>query len=115
MIALHRSAMPAVAALLAVAPALAACGGGSNGPAPSSQPHPAARLSTFARRGGVSLVYRAKPTRYSAVTSDSIDRTTEIMRQRVDNLGVSGARIQRSGADQIDVSLPDVKNADQAQ
>jgi SecD/SecF fusion protein len=66
-------------------------------------------------KGGVSLVYQAKPTRFSAVTSDSIDRTMDIMRQRVDNLGVSEPEIQRSGADQIDVSLPDVKNADQAQ
>ena len=36
------------------------------------------------------------------------------MRKRVDNLGVSEPEIQRSGSDQIDVSLPDVKNADEA-
>jgi preprotein translocase subunit SecD len=115
MIALHRSAAPAVAALLAMAAALAACGEGSTGTAPSARPHHAAPLSTFARRGGVSLVYRARPTRFSAVTSDSIDRTMDIMRRRVEDLDVSGAEIQRSGADQIDVSLPDVENADQAQ
>jgi SecD/SecF fusion protein len=66
-------------------------------------------------KGGVSLVYQAKPTRFSKVTSDSVNRTMDIMRQRVDNLGVSEPEIQRSGSDQIDVSLPDVKNADQAQ
>ncbi|MCW3024378.1 MAG: secD [Conexibacter sp.] len=66
-------------------------------------------------KGGVSLVYQAKPTRFSKVTSDSINRTMDIMRQRVDNLGVAEPEIQRSGSDQIDVSLPDVKNADQAQ
>jgi SecD/SecF fusion protein len=66
-------------------------------------------------KGGVSLVYQAKPTRFAKVTSESLDRTMDIMRQRVDNLGVAEPEIQRSGSDQIDVSLPDVKNADQAQ
>src|SRR3954454_19824751 len=66
-------------------------------------------------KGGVSLVYEAKPTRFSKVTSESINRTMDIMRQRVDNLGVAEPEIQRSGSDQIDVSLPDVKNAEQAQ
>ncbi len=36
------------------------------------------------------------------------------MRERVDQLGVAEPEIQRSGPDQIDVSLPDVKNADEA-
>src|SRR4029079_5736606 len=65
-------------------------------------------------KGGVSLTYQAKPTAQSAVNSDAIDRTLDIMRERVDQLGVSEPEIQRSGPDQIDVSLPDVKNADEA-
>src|SRR5690242_3479483 len=65
-------------------------------------------------KGGVSLTYQAKPTAQSAVTGDAIDRTLDIMRERVDQLGVSEPEIQRSGQDQIDVSLPDVKNADEA-
>jgi SecD/SecF fusion protein len=66
-------------------------------------------------KGGTSLVYQAKPTKYSKVTSDSLQRTMDIMRERVDSLGVAEPEIQQSGSDQIDVSLPDVKNADQAQ
>src|SRR3954447_17917571 len=66
-------------------------------------------------KGGVSLVYEAKPTRFSKVTGDAIQRSIDIMRERVDQLGVSEPEIQRSGENQIDVSLPDVKNADQAQ
>src|SRR4051794_24511310 len=66
-------------------------------------------------KGGVSLVYEAQPTKFSKVTSESIDRTMDIMRERVDNLGVAEPEIQRSGEKQIDVSLPDVQNADQAQ
>jgi SecD/SecF fusion protein len=66
-------------------------------------------------KGGVQLIYEAKPTRFSKVTGDSIDRTMDIMRERVDQLGVAEPEIQRTGENQIDVSLPDVKNADQAQ
>src|SRR4051794_21936641 len=65
-------------------------------------------------RGGVSLIYQAKPTKQSTVNSDAIQRTLYIMRERVDQLGVAEPQIQRSGPDQIDVSLPDVKNADEA-
>src|SRR6185295_7009421 len=65
-------------------------------------------------KGGVSLIYQAKPTKQSKVTSDSIDRAIDIMRKRVDQLGVAEPEIQRSGTDQIDVSLPDAKNADEA-
>ncbi|MEA2246109.1 MAG: SecD/SecF fusion protein, partial [Solirubrobacteraceae bacterium] len=65
-------------------------------------------------KGGVSLIYQAKPTKQSQVTGDAIDRTLDIMRERVDQLGVAEPEIQRSGTDQIDVSLPDVQNADVA-
>jgi SecD/SecF fusion protein len=66
-------------------------------------------------KGGVDLVYQAKPTRQSQVTSDAIQRTMDIMRERIDTLGVAEPEIQRSGENQIEVALPDVKNADQAQ
>src|SRR4051794_40929266 len=66
-------------------------------------------------KGGTSLVYQAKPTKYSKVTSDSLQRTMDIMRERVDSLGVAEPEIQQSGSDQIEVSLPDVQNADQAE
>jgi SecD/SecF fusion protein len=65
-------------------------------------------------KGGVSLIYQAKPTKQSAVTGEAIDRTLDIMRERVDQLGVAEPELQQSGADQIDVSLPDVQNADEA-
>src|SRR4051812_18917453 len=65
-------------------------------------------------KGGVELVYQAKPTKFAKVTGDSIARTLDIMRDRVDQLGVAEPEIQRSGSDQVVVSLPDVKNADRA-
>ena len=65
-------------------------------------------------QGGVSLTFQAKPTKQSKVTPDAINRALDVMRKRVDSLGVAEPEIQRSGSDQIDVSLPDVKNADEA-
>src|SRR3954467_12402251 len=65
-------------------------------------------------KGGIELVYQAQPTKFSAVTGDAINRTLDIMRDRVDQLGVAEPEIQRSGEDQLVVSLPDVKNQQRA-
>jgi SecD/SecF fusion protein len=67
-------------------------------------------------KGGVSLVYQAKPTKFApTVTGDALQRTLDIMRERVDQLGVAEPEILRSGTDQINVNLPAVKNADEAE
>ena len=66
-------------------------------------------------RGGVELVYEASPTpAQPTIDAESIDRSIDVMRERVDQLGVSEPEIQRSGNDQISVGLPDVKDADEA-
>lgn len=65
-------------------------------------------------KGGVSLTYQAQPTKQTQVTGDAIERTIDIMRERVDQFGVAEPEIQRSGTDQIDVSLPSAENADDA-
>ncbi|MGA2320255.1 MAG: protein translocase subunit SecD [Solirubrobacteraceae bacterium] len=66
-------------------------------------------------KGGVELVYQAKPTAQSKVDTESLERAIDIMRKRVDQLGVAQPEIQRSGAAEIDVALPDVSNATRAQ
>jgi len=66
-------------------------------------------------KGGVELIYQGKPTAQSKVDSESLDRAINIMRKRVDQLGVAQPEIQRSGGDEIDVALPDVSNAARAQ
>ena len=66
-------------------------------------------------KGGVELIYQGKPTAQSLVNTDSLTRAIDIIRQRVDNLGVAEPEIQRSGSDQIDVSLPGVKDANRAE
>ncbi len=65
-------------------------------------------------KGGVELTYQAKPTKFSKVTGDAIQRSLDIMRERVDALGVTEPEIQRSGSDQINVQLPDVSNQKRA-
>ena len=66
-------------------------------------------------KGGVELVYQAKPTAQSKVNSESLERAINIMRSRVDKIGVSEPEIQRSGKEEIDVSLPAVHNIKQAE
>src|SRR3954452_4398998 len=66
-------------------------------------------------QGGVSLVYQGKPTKQQpTITQDSLDRAVDIIRDRVDALGVAEPQIARSGRDQINVSLPAVKDAKRA-
>jgi SecD/SecF fusion protein len=66
-------------------------------------------------KGGVQLVYQGRATAQAKVDSESLDRAIEIMRQRVDKLGVSQPEIKRSGASEITVALPSVSNAQRAQ
>ena len=46
-------------------------------------------------KGGVQLVYQAKPTAQSKVDPESLERAINIMRTRVDQLGVTQPEIQR--------------------
>ncbi len=67
-------------------------------------------------QGGVQLVYEGKPTKQQpTVTAEGLDRALDIMRDRVDALGVAEPELQRSGPNQIDVSLPGVENAEDAE
>ena len=66
-------------------------------------------------RGGVELVYQAEPTpQQPVVNQEALDRAIDVMRERVDRLGVAEPEIQRSGSNQISVALPDVQNAERA-
>ncbi|MGH2856309.1 MAG: protein translocase subunit SecD [Solirubrobacteraceae bacterium] len=66
-------------------------------------------------KGGVELVYQAQPTPRSPVNQQSLARAVDIMRSRVDQLGVSEPEIQIYGGNQISVGLPDVHNVSQAE
>jgi SecD/SecF fusion protein len=66
-------------------------------------------------KGGISLVYQAKPTKQSAVTPDALNHTIDIMRNRVDQLGVSEPSISSLGSNQIAVGLPGATNQARAE
>src|SRR6188472_304728 len=66
-------------------------------------------------QGGVQLIYQAKPTpQQPTVTADAMQRSLDLMRQRVDAFGVSESSLQQSGSDQLEVDLPGVSNAQRA-
>src|SRR5260370_40166292 len=66
-------------------------------------------------KGGVQLTYKAKPTAQTKVSGESINRAIDIMRKRVDKLGVAQPEINSSGGSEISVALPDVSNAKRAE
>jgi SecD/SecF fusion protein len=66
-------------------------------------------------KGGVQLIYQGRATAEAKVDSESLNRAIDIMRKRVDQLGVAQPEIQRTGESEIDVALPDVTNAARAQ
>src|SRR3954471_5716978 len=66
-------------------------------------------------KGGVQLVYKAEPTaQQPTITADAMQRSIDLMRQRVNALGVSESELNQSGQNQIEVNLPGVSNADDA-
>ncbi|MGH2954835.1 MAG: protein translocase subunit SecD [Solirubrobacterales bacterium] len=66
-------------------------------------------------RGGTELVYQGQPTPdVPEVGTEEIDRSIEIIRDRVDAFGVAEPEINRISNDQIEVGLPDVQDAERA-
>ncbi|MGA2011678.1 MAG: protein translocase subunit SecD [Solirubrobacteraceae bacterium] len=66
-------------------------------------------------KGGVQLVYQGQATPQSPVNQTSLNRAVDIMRSRVDQLGVSEPEIQTSGGNEISVGLPDVRDIARAE
>jgi SecD/SecF fusion protein len=81
---------------------LASCG--------SSDPHQAKVHPSEVR-----LIYRAHSTVAAKVDRASLDGAVEVMRRRVEGLGVVPASIRVEGAHQISVVLPDAGNVQPAQ
>ena len=66
-------------------------------------------------QGGVQLVYHAEPTAAQPVVdADAMQRSIDLMQQRVNAFGVAEAELNQAGKDQIEVNLPGVKNAEDA-
>ncbi|MGQ0744572.1 MAG: protein translocase subunit SecD [Acidimicrobiales bacterium] len=65
-------------------------------------------------KGGTQIVLEAKDTEGLAVTDDVASRTVEVLRRRVDALGVTEPTLQRSGDRRIIIELPGVADPAQA-
>src|SRR5688572_23807263 len=69
----------------------------------------------IALAGGTELVYEARATGANInINVEDVDRSVDLIRERVDALGVSEPEISRIGERQISVSLPEVQNAQDA-
>ncbi len=67
-------------------------------------------------KGGVELVYQGEPTPQTpVVTQAAMNRVVDIMRARVDQLGVSQPQISTYGQSQVSVGLPDVHDIARAE
>ncbi|MEA3284503.1 MAG: protein translocase subunit SecD [Synergistota bacterium] len=65
-------------------------------------------------KGGAHIVLQAKGTDENPLTGDSVERLLAVLRNRVDQYGVSEPLIQREGQDRVIVDLPGVENPEQA-
>jgi SecD/SecF fusion protein len=67
-------------------------------------------------KGGVQLVYQGQPSAQTPkVTPDALSRAVDIMRSRVDQLGVAEPQIQTTGNQEITVGLPNVTDTARAE
>ena len=66
-------------------------------------------------QGGVQLIYEGKPTaQQPVVTSEALQRSLDVMRDRVDAFGVAEPELLQSGENQIEVNLPGEEDAERA-
>jgi len=64
--------------------------------------------------GGTQIVLEAQDTELDTVDPDTIARTLEVLRRRVDQLGVSEPTLQRSGDRRVIIELPGLTDPDEA-
>ncbi|MEU1366920.1 protein translocase subunit SecD [Streptomyces sp. NPDC005803] len=61
-------------------------------------------------QGGTRMVLQAEDSGTAKADRESTDRTLEVLRKRIDSLGVTEPALTRSGEDRIIVELPDVQD-----
>ncbi|WP_411086540.1 protein translocase subunit SecD [Streptomyces sp. 061-3] len=61
-------------------------------------------------QGGTRMVLQATDSATTKADRESTDRTLEVLRRRIDSLGVAEPALTRSGEDRIIVELPDVQD-----
>jgi SecD/SecF fusion protein len=65
-------------------------------------------------QGGLEVTLQAVPPANRSLTKEDLDRSVDIMRNRVDKLGVTEPEIRTQGDDQIVIQLPGVKDPEAA-
>lgn len=65
-------------------------------------------------RGGTQIVLEAQATPEQELNDDTLARTVEVLRRRVDQLGVAEPSLQRSGDERVIIELPGVADPDEA-
>ncbi|HEV8248827.1 MAG TPA: protein translocase subunit SecD [Gaiellaceae bacterium] len=65
-------------------------------------------------QGGLEVVLKAVPERGETLQKSDLERSKEIIRNRIDRIGVAEPIVRTQGENQIAVEMPGVKNADQA-
>ncbi|HLM34793.1 MAG TPA: protein translocase subunit SecD [Gaiellaceae bacterium] len=65
-------------------------------------------------QGGLEIVLQAQPPKGHKLTGEDLDRSVDIMRNRVDKLGVSEPEIRKQDPNQIVIELAGVHNAAEA-
>jgi SecD/SecF fusion protein len=67
-------------------------------------------------KGGVELTYQGEPSAQTkTVTADALQRAVDVMRERVDTLGVTEPAIQTYGGKLIVAALPDIRDIHRAE
>jgi SecD/SecF fusion protein len=80
---------------------------------PGSPAHKKVRLG-LDLQGGLEVVLKAVPPKGHKITSEDLDRSVSIMRNRIDKLGVSEPEIRKQGSDQIVIQLAGVHDPKKA-
>jgi SecD/SecF fusion protein len=65
-------------------------------------------------QGGLEVILEARPERGQELTDEDLDRSVEIIRQRVDKIGAREPEIRKQGNNQIAVELPDIHDPGRA-
>ncbi len=76
-------------------------------------PHPHVNLG-LDLQGGSHIVLQAEPTPQTPISNDAMQGVLNIIRNRVDQLGVAEPAITRQGRDRILVELPGIQNPQRA-
>ena len=66
-------------------------------------------------KGGAQFVFQAEGTEATPATAENVDKTLQVLRGRVDALGVAESTLVRQGEDRILVELPGVASDEEAQ